>query len=352
MCTTCGCSEGARARLTTFAEPPPGEGNAGSHRGFVHRHRADPGHHHGSHDPTAHEYHSHDHADHEHHDHDAHDHHSHDHTGRELPSHGHDHPGHEDHGHHHRDRDDPGHRDRAGPAPSHLVPGSDPERTARTLRIEADILARNRRTAERNRAWLEGRRIAAWNLMSSPGAGKTTLLERTVGDLADEIAVSVIEGDQATLRDAERIRATGCPVVQINTGTGCHLDAEMIEGALRTLDPPPDSLLLIENVGNLVCPALFDLGEGAKIAIMSVTEGEDKPLKYPHMFRESQLMLLTKVDLLPHLDFDVAQCRAHARRVNPRLEILELSTRSGLGLAAWYDLLRRQPFRAAPVSPP
>src|SRR5262249_7884733 len=142
--------------------------------------------------------------------------------------------------------------------------------------------------------------------------------------------------------DAERIRATGCPVVQINTGSGCHLDAEMLGAALRRLDPPPRSLLLIENVGNLVCPALFDLGEHAKIVIMSVTEGEDKPLKYPHMFRAADVLVLSKTDLLPHLDFDVAQCLAHARRVNPRLEVVQLSATRGVGLEDWYALLRRR----------
>src|SRR5262249_37486801 len=155
----------------------------------------------------------------------------------------------------------------------------------RVLRLEQDVLAKNGRLAERNRGWLESRGIVAWNLMSSPGAGKTTLLERTIRDVGGELPIAVIEGDQATLRDAQRIRATGCPVVQINPGSGCHLEPEMLHAALRRLDPPPRSLLMIENVGNLVCPALFDLGEHTKAVIMSVTEGEDKPLKYPHMFR-------------------------------------------------------------------
>src|SRR5262249_34987018 len=169
----------------------------------------------------------------------------------------------------------------------------------------------------------------------------TTLLERTIRDLGAELALSVVEGDQATLRDAERIRATGCPVVQINTGSGCHLDAAMLAEGLRELDPPMHSLLMIENVGNLVCPACFDAGKHRRAVIMWVPEGEDKPLKYPHMFRASEVMVLSKVDLLPHLDFDVAQCLAHARRVNPSLEILALSATRGDGLEAWYDLLRR-----------
>ncbi len=243
--------------------------------------------------------------------------------------HGHDHgDGHvHDHSHHDHDHSHP--------------PAVDARADARTLRLEQDILARNDRRAERNRGWLDGRDVSAWNLMSSPGAGKTTLLERTLRELGRELAISVIEGDQATLRDAERIRAAGGPVVQINTGSGCHLDAEMIARALEELDPPAHSLLLIENVGNLVCPALFDLGERAKVVIVSVTEGEDKPLKYPHMFHESALMLLSKVDLLPHLDFDADECRANALRVNPRLEILPVSSKTGEGLDAWYAWLRR-----------
>ena len=158
---------------------------------------------------------------------------------------------------------------------------------AATVRLETDVLAKNNRLAERNRGWFAGRNIFALNLMSAPGHGKTTLLERTINDLQDELAISVIEGDQETINDAERIRATGCHVVQINTGTGCHLDAVMLAKGLQELDPPANSIVMIENVGNLVCPALFDLGEQSKVVIASVTEGDDKPIKYPHMFRES-----------------------------------------------------------------
>ena len=174
------------------------------------------------------------------------------------------------------------------------------------------------------------------NLVSAPGSGKTTLLERTIRDLGARHAIHVVEGDQATANDGLRIQAAGAPVVQVNTGTGCHLEAEMIAEALRQLRPEPGALLFVENVGNLVCPALFDLGEAAKVAILSVTEGEDKPLKYPHMFRAAQLMILNKTDLLPHLDFDVARCIAHAREVNPAIEVLQLSARTGEGLEAWY----------------
>jgi hydrogenase nickel incorporation protein HypB len=209
-----------------------------------------------------------------------------------------------------------------------------------SITLEQDILAKNQLLAERNRGWLAGRSILALNLMSSPGAGKTTLLERTIHDLGATLPLTVIEGDQATLNDAERIRATGARVVQINTGTGCHLDAEMASRALTQLDPPMHSVLMIENVGNLVCPALFDLGERAKVLILSVTEGEDKPIKYPHMFRACSLLLLNKIDLLPYLRFDVGRCIDYARRVNPQIEILQVSAQSGEGMEAWYGWVR------------
>jgi hydrogenase nickel incorporation protein HypB len=208
--------------------------------------------------------------------------------------------------------------------------------------FEEDVLAKNALLAERNRGWFAGRRILALNLMSSPGSGKTTLLERTIRDIGQDVAVSVIEGDQETLLDAERIRATQCRVVQINTGSGCHLDAEMLAAGVRSLDPPPESVLMIENVGNLVCPSLFDLGERARVVIMSVTEGADKPLKYPHMFRSADLMIVNKTDLLPYVDFDVERCVELARRVNPEIEVLQLSATRGDGLDGWYDWLRAQ----------
>src|SRR5205823_3148689 len=179
----------------------------------------------------------------------------------------------------------------------------------------------------------------ALNLVSSPGAGKTTLLERTIRDLGSALRIVVIEGDQATARDAERIRAAGARAVQVNTGTVCHLDAEMIERALAELDPPPSTVVMIENVGNLVCPALFDLGEDAKVVVASVAEGEDKPLKYPHIFRASHTMLLNKIDLAPYVAFDVARCLGYVREVNPRLEVLHTSATRGDGLAEWYAWL-------------
>jgi hydrogenase nickel incorporation protein HypB len=206
---------------------------------------------------------------------------------------------------------------------------------SRLVQIERDILSKNDAIAQRIRATLAQRGILALNLVSSPGSGKTTLLVRTIQQLAARLAVAVIEGDQQTSVDAERIRATGAPAIQINTGKGCHLDAAMIETALGRLAPAEDSVLMIENVGNLVCPAAFDLGEAHKVVVLSVTEGEDKPLKYPDMFHAASLMLLNKVDLLPHLSFDVERCLEYARRVNPAIEILQLSATQGTGLDAW-----------------
>jgi hydrogenase nickel incorporation protein HypB len=210
----------------------------------------------------------------------------------------------------------------------------------RTVTLEQAVLARNDALAELNRTWLAERGILAVNLMSSPGAGKTTLLERTIRELGAEVRVSVIEGDQETVLDADRIRATGAPAVQINTGSGCHLDAQMLAGGLRTLDPPDRSVVLIENVGNLVCPALFDLGEQARVVITSVTEGAEKPRKYPQMFRAADLVLLNKTDLLPYVDFDIAAFLEGARRANPGVGVLQLSATTGDGVVAWYDWLR------------
>ena len=213
----------------------------------------------------------------------------------------------------------------------------------KTITLEQDLLNKNNLIAAQNRGWFNGRNIFAINLMSSPGAGKTTLLVRTINDLKSQLTISVIEGDQETTNDAEKMRETGCKVVQINTGTGCHLDASMIERGLKVLNPPLDSVVAIENVGNLVCPALFDLGEKAKVVILSVTEGEDKPIKYPHMFRASQVMILTKIDLLPYVQFDVQKCIAYARLVNPQIEVFLVSATSGVGLTDWYSWLN-QPF--------
>jgi hydrogenase nickel incorporation protein HypB len=213
---------------------------------------------------------------------------------------------------------------------------------SRVITLEQDVLAKNDLLAARNRDWFAEHGIVALNLMSSPGAGKTTLLERTIYDIGAELNLSVVEGDQETLLDAERIRATGHPAVQINTGSGCHLDAEMLARGLRELQPPDRSVVMIENVGNLVCPALFDLGERAKVVIMSVTEGADKPLKYPQMFRAGGLLLLNKVDLLPYVEFDLDRCASYATQVNPGLEVMPVSATRGDGLDDWYAWLRSQ----------
>jgi hydrogenase nickel incorporation protein HypB len=219
-----------------------------------------------------------------------------------------------------------------------------------TLSLGAKLLAKNDAFAAKNRAWFSRREILALNLVSSPGSGKTTLLVRTIGDLLPTRAIYVIEGDQETSRDADRIRAAGAPAVQLNTGTGCHLEADMVARGVGELQPMPGGLVLIENVGNLVCPAMFDLGERAKVAILSVTEGDDKPLKYPHMFRAAELLLLNKIDLLPYVEFDVAAAIAHARQVNPAITVLGISARTGEGLSAWYAWIDTQTHRAhAPV---
>lgn len=210
------------------------------------------------------------------------------------------------------------------------------------VELHTRILAKNDALAARNRAWFAGREILALNIVSAPGAGKTTLLERTIRDLAGQCAIGVLEGDQATALDGDRIRAAGAPVVQVNTGTGCHLEADMVARGLADLRPPTRSIVMIENVGNLICPAMFDLGERAKVVILSVTEGEDKPLKYPHMFRAASLMLLNKIDLLPHVDFALDRALASAREVNPDMSVLRLSARSGEGMPSWYEWLLRE----------
>ena len=212
----------------------------------------------------------------------------------------------------------------------------------RVIPLGNHLLAKNNQLAAENRAWFAEQRICFLNLVSSPGSGKTKLLEKTLSDLQGELPIAVVEGDQATLHDAERIRATGCEVIQINTGTGCHLEADMLRRGIDQLHLQESSLLFVENVGNLVCPALFDLGEWAKVVILSVTEGEDKPLKYPHMFRAAQLMLLNKVDLLPYLQFDLERCLKAALEINPTLKILQVSATTGEGMEEWYDWIRLQ----------
>ena len=304
MCVVCGCGDG-QTTVTALDD------------GLVHTHADGTTHVHGP---------AHDHAHPHAHPH-AHDH-AHDHSHDHAHGHSHDHS----HGHQH------GHDHSHGPAPTHdlQVPGRD----AQTIALEAAILGKNQVLAERNRGWLAAREVTALNLMSSPGAGKTTLLERCIADLKGDVIVNVVEGDQATANDAQRIRATGAQAVQVNTGTGCHLEADMLGRAMKLLNPPPRSLLVIENVGNLVCPALFDLGEAARVVIFSVTEGEDKPLKYPHMFGAADVLLLSKVDLLPHLRVNLQLMMDNALKINPRLKIFPVSSYSGEGLQAWYGWIR------------
>ena len=253
--------------------------------------------------------HSHSHGDHMHeHDHGHTHHHDHGHAHPHDHSHAHAHPHDHDHG--------------------------------KTIQIETDVMQKNNLLAERNRGFFEARNIFVLNLVSSPGSGKTTLLEKTIEKLKNEIPFYVIEGDQQTLRDAERIDRVGAPVIQVNTGNGCHLDAQMINHAVKELDPAPHSVLLIENVGNLVCPSLFDLGEAHKVVIISVTEGDDKPLKYPTMFQHSDICIINKIDLLPYVEFDLELCKKYALQVNHHLKFFELSATQGEGMDAWLNWLK------------
>ena len=248
--------------------------------------------------------------------------------GAHGPAHG--------HGHHHQQRPLFG----PGAVDSDLV------------MIEQGIFSKNDGFAAENRARFAELGLLALNLVSSPGAGKTSLLVATIERLKREASIAVIEGDQATENDADRIRATGVPAIQINTGRGCHLDAHMVGHAFEDLPLEAGGILFIENVGNLVCPAAFDLGEAHKVAILSVTEGEDKPIKYPDMFAAADLMILAKTDLLPHLDFDVAACIEAARRVNPGIEVIELSARTGEGMGEWIAWIGRAAERLRAVAQP
>jgi hydrogenase nickel incorporation protein HypB len=209
----------------------------------------------------------------------------------------------------------------------------------REIGLELDIMQKNNLVAERNRGYFEAKNIKAFNLVSSPGSGKTSILERTIRELGSKKPMYIIEGDQQTMLDANRIQQAGAPVVQVNTGNGCHLDAQMINSAVKKLEVTDGSMLMIENVGNLVCPALFDLGESKRVVIISVTEGEDKPLKYPNMFQTSHLCLINKSDLLPYLDFDVEKLKEYALRVNHHLEFITLSAKTGEGFAEWLAWL-------------
>ena len=306
MCGTCGCGE-AEVRVV---DPATGAVTH-THDGVTHTHA--PGEGTGAHDHGEHEHHGHDHGNGDH--------------------------GEHDHGEH-------GHGSAEAGAASDTSPTAMGVALATatghgeptTLDLEIDVLAKIDALAARTRAWLAATGVTAVNLMSSPGSGKTTLLERTIRELGRP--VTVVEGDQETLLDAERIRAAGARAVQVNTGSGCHLDAEMLHSALEQLAPAPGSLVMVENVGNLVCPALFDLGEAARVVVISVTEGDDKPLKYPHMFAAADLVVVNKTDLLPYVDFDVAVLTANARRLRPGVPVLSLSARSGENVGAWYDWIR------------
>lgn len=296
MCGTCGCSDPTNA--VTLTDPESGDKTLlrhGAIGGAAHSHG-----------------HTHDHH-HHHHDH-GHDH-SHSHSHDHNHSHNHDH-----------DHDVP------------HVHGPNGE----VISLEQAVLAKNDNIAARNRGWFEGRGVLALNLVSSPGAGKTTLLERTIEELAGQARIAVIEGDQMTANDAERIRAAGARAVQINTGAGCHLEADMVAKAVERLDLMPGEILMIENVGNLVCPAMFDLGERMKVAVISTTEGEDKPVKYPHMFRAAEVVIINKIDLAPHVDFDEATCRANINEVNPNARVLSLSAKTGQGMELWLAFLENE----------
>lgn len=343
MCSTCGCASGERK-----IEGDDHHGHAHDHH-HGHDHHHDHDHHHG---------HDHDH----HHDHEPHgqtviihhhyyhqgDVHNHYHQYEPIPAenkskkHKHKHK----HKHiyqtaeasfkpagEHHDLDY-GH----GEAGTH-APGISQKRM---LQIEMDVLDKNNHLAEHNREDFNQKNILALNLVSSPGSGKTTLLTETLLRLRDKINCAVIEGDQQTTNDAQRIRETGVPAIQVNTGKGCHLDAQMVHDATARLDLADNSLLFIENVGNLVCPASFDLGERHKVAVLSVTEGEDKPLKYPHMFAAADIMLLNKIDLLPYLNFDVDACIANAKQVNPNIQVIQVSATRGEGMDAWLAWLETQ----------
>ncbi|MEX0845070.1 MAG: hydrogenase nickel incorporation protein HypB [Balneolaceae bacterium] len=253
--------------------------------------------------------------------------HNHDHSGthHHHPD-GHSHP----HSHEHNHNHDHNH--------SHDHDHSHP----REIQLEQDILSRNNLLAERNRGFFEAMNVSAFNFLSSPGAGKTTLLEKTINALKNDIDFFVIEGDQQSMNDAERIETTGVPVIQINTGSGCHLEANMVNQAVKKLELRPNSMLFIENVGNLVCPALFDLGEAHRVVIFSVTEGDDKPVKYPTIFQKADICIINKTDLLPYVQFDVEKAKDFARRINPRLQFFETSATTGDGMDRWQEWLQDQ----------
>lgn len=290
MCDTCGCGQPGKA--VTIQKPGEEANDQHSHR-YKHEHS-----------------HEHDGIVHTHH---------HDHSYQHVHSHEGDHSHDHEHEHHHHDHE---------------------HAHDQVIEVGQDILQRNNLMAERNRGFFEAKGITALNLVSSPGSGKTTLLERTINETRKDLSIYVIEGDQQTMQDAYRIKATEAPVIQVNTGEGCHLDSEMVNRAVKQLEIAENSLLMIENVGNLICPALFDLGETKRVVIISVTEGDDKPLKYPGMFHSSDICIINKTDLLPHVDFDMEKAKEYALRVNPNLEFIEVSAKTGDGMEKWYEWLK------------
>jgi hydrogenase nickel incorporation protein HypB len=251
--------------------------------------------------------------------------HGHDHTHEHGHHHHHDHHHHE-HDHHHHEHDHHTHDHTHTPK--------------KILEIEQDILQHNEVMAARNRGYFEAKNIIALNLVSSPGSGKTALLERTLSDLKNEMPFYVIEGDQQTLNDANRIAALNVPVIQINTGKGCHLESDMIFDAAKKLKMQDHAVLMIENVGNLVCPSMFNLGEDKRVVIISTTEGVDKPIKYPDMFHSSDICIINKIDLLPYLQIDLEALKNYALQVNPNLQFFEVSATTGEGMEQWYNWLR------------
>ncbi len=338
MCGTCGCSD--PKGVVTIRRPgseqvlhqPHNVGHDYNHsHNSGHQHVHGHGHNHEHHHADGHG-HTHDHGHSPNHDHGHSPNHAH------GPSHDHTHSHLHHGGPHHAD----GHTHQPGHDHAHDHSHDHNHGQSREIQLEQDILAHNNRLAERNRGYLEAKNITALNFVSSPGAGKTTLLEKTIAALNSEIPLFVIEGDQQTMNDAERIDATGVPVIQINTGSGCHLDAVMINSAIKQLSPDPDSMLFIENVGNLVCPALFDLGEAGRIVVISVTEGDDKPVKYPTIFQNADICIINKTDLLPYVQFDIEKTKEYARRINPHIRFFETSATTGEGMETWLDWLRSQ----------
>lgn len=253
-------------------------------------------------------HHDHSHGEHTH----EHSHHDHDHSHTHDHAHGH------THGHTH-----------------------DPVKKT-VIEVQQNILQHNDLMAARNRGYFEAKNLFVMNLVSSPGSGKTSILEKTLKDLKNDIPFAVIEGDQQTMQDANRIDALDIPVIQINTGKGCHLESDMVYDAVKQLDPKPDSILMIENVGNLVCPSMFDLGENKRVVIISTTEGEDKPLKYPDMFHSSDICIINKIDLLPYLEFDLEKLKSFALQINPKLTFFEVSATTGEGMDQWYSWLKKE----------